>query len=159
MNIIIQLISILAFVLQVSLSIINTDRLQYADATTNITLFAQDKSNGIQIAAQSKTTTPAPVKDSVVQVEKNAIKTVWIGGDNYLNVEAELVEKCEVKISIYNMLGKEILKVYQGTPDEKNEKGYYTFKSQQQIALSKNVYVVVMQSNTFRIAEKIIVAQ
>jgi hypothetical protein len=91
---------------------------------------------------------------------KNSIKKIFEENDGTLNVVVELVDdKSEVKISVFNMLGKEVKKIYQGLPSEKNDDGYYVFDSQTPLNLPKNVYILVVQGNTFKIADRFIIAR
>jgi hypothetical protein len=94
------------------------------------------------------------------ELTKNSIKKIWEGNDGFLNVVAELSDaQSEVKITIYNMLGKEVKKVYSGLPEEKDEDGYYIFTSQAPLNLPKNIYILVIQGNTFKVADKFIIAK
>jgi hypothetical protein len=57
------------------------------------------------------------------------------------------------------MLGKEVRVVYQGLAKDKNDDGYYIFTSQNPINLPKNVYILVIQGETFKIADRFIIAK
>ena len=91
---------------------------------------------------------------------KNSIKNIFEGDDGILNISLELIdEKTEVKISVFNMLGKEVRKIYQGLPLEKDDEGYFIFASKAPLNLPKNVYILVVQGNTFRIADRFVVTK
>jgi len=91
---------------------------------------------------------------------KNKIKEIREESDGILNVVAEIEDdKAEIKILIFNMLGKEVRKIFQGIPTEKNEDGYYIFTTEKPLNLPKNAYILVIQGNTFRIADRFIVAR
>lgn len=57
------------------------------------------------------------------------------------------------------MLGKEMRKIFEGIPNEKNEEGYYIFTSDTPVNLPKNIYILVIQGLTFKIADKFVVTK
>jgi len=98
--------------------------------------------------------------DAIKPQAANKIREVREEFDGRLNIVAEIVDdKAEIKILIFNMLGKEVRKIFQGVPTEKNDDGYYVFTSEKPLNLPKNAYILVIQGNTFRIADRFIIAR
>ncbi|MCL2039597.1 MAG: hypothetical protein FWG85_04110 [Bacteroidetes bacterium] len=90
----------------------------------------------------------------------NKIIKIWIESDGILNATAEIKDsKEELKISVYNMLGKEVFKVYQGMPLKKDEDGNYKFVSSSPINLFNNVYILVIEGTSYKIADKFIISR
>ena len=90
----------------------------------------------------------------------NKIVKIWIENDWIVNATAEIKDnKEEIKVSIYNLLGKELHKIYEGQPKEKDEDGNYKFTSQTPINLPNNVYILVIQGINYKIADKFIVSK
>ncbi|MPN21696.1 hypothetical protein SDC9_169076 [bioreactor metagenome] len=135
------------------------ERIPFADNNPfQVQLQARSKVDGTKIV-NSNTKKQEVVSNADTQT-KNAIKKIWEGNDGLLNVMVELADdKYEVKINVYNLLGKEVKKIYQGLPPNKNNEGYYVFTSQTQLNLPKNVYILVIQGSGFRIADRFIVAK
>lgn len=91
---------------------------------------------------------------------RNKIKKIWENSSGILNVTANLIDtNIVVKINAYNMLGKKVAEVFSGTPTTRNGDGEYHFTSDTATNLPKGVYVLVIQSSQFRIAEKFIITQ
>jgi hypothetical protein len=94
-----------------------------------------------------------------VTYPKNKIRKMWVGNDGVLNLDVELLDACsEIKITIFNMFGKAVHKVYKGLPKNENKDGFYSFQSSTPIKLPKSVYIVVVQGNTFKLAEKLVIS-
>lgn len=91
---------------------------------------------------------------------RNKIKKIWENSSGVLNVTANLIDtNIAVKINAYNMLGKKVAEVFSGIPSNKNGDGEYHFTSDTATNLPKGVYVLVIQSSRFRIAEKFIITK
>lgn len=90
----------------------------------------------------------------------NKIIKIWIENDGLLNTTAEIKDnKEEVKISVFNMLGKEVFRVYQGFPLKKDDEGNYKFTSSTPVNLFNNVYILVIESRSYKIADKFIISR
>ncbi|MBX3042607.1 MAG: T9SS type A sorting domain-containing protein [Candidatus Kapabacteria bacterium] len=72
-----------------------------------------------------------------------------------LNVEVYQVQKQQnITITVYNMLGKEVLEVFKGISSTRTEEVYSaTFN------LPNGIYICVLQGNTFRDSEKFIISR
>lgn len=91
---------------------------------------------------------------------RNKIKKIWENSSGVLNVTANLIDtNIVVKINAYNMLGKKVAEIFSGVPSNKNGDGEYHFTSDTATNLPKGVYVLVIQSSRFRIAEKFIITK
>lgn len=96
------------------------------------------------------------VSDKKVETDTtvtNKILRVWYTSTD-LNIKIQVIDKNKnITIKVYNMLGKEILKVYEGTHinDE------FTYSSQNN--LPNGIYICVLQGDNFRNAEKIIISR
>jgi len=141
---------------------LNLKRLERSNNTllpTQLICQIQSKTDGIKVVNDNskKQDEQVPNPDSLT---KNSIKKIYENNDGLLNVIVELAdEKSEVKLYVCNLLGKEVAKIYQGLPTNKNNDGYFVFTSQTHLNLPKSVYIVVLQGNTFKIAEKFIVTK
>ncbi|HRP01821.1 MAG TPA: T9SS type A sorting domain-containing protein [Candidatus Kapabacteria bacterium] len=83
----------------------------------------------------------------------NKIVQVWTGKDD-LNVKIKVSDKSkQINITVYNMLGKEIIKVYEGVHNRDDEA--YTVN----VSLPNGIYICVLRGDTFRSAEKFIVSR
>ena len=92
--------------------------------------------------------------------QTNKIVRIWLGSDGLINATAEIKDdKEEVKIFIYNLLGKEISKIYDGLPNEKDEDGNYKFTSQSPLNLPNNIYILVIRGTSYKIADKFIISK
>jgi hypothetical protein len=119
----------------------------------------QSKTDGTKVVNNNHRKQDGQVPNPDVHT-KNSIKKVWENNDGLLNVTAELVdEKSEVKLYVCNLLGKKVAEIYQGLPTSKNNDGHFVFTSHTQLNLPKSVYIVVLQGNTFKLAEKFIVTK
>ncbi len=120
--------------------------------------FSTDKSNGTKVATTSKKQNMQVAKPDTTN--SNKIVKVWEDSEGILNVLAELADaQSEVKLSIFNMLGKEVKRIYSGVPPKKNEDGHHYFSSETALNVPKSVYILVIQGSNFRIAEKFIVTK
>ncbi|MDR0926520.1 MAG: hypothetical protein LBO69_01975 [Ignavibacteria bacterium] len=134
---------------------------QVNSASQPLPFFAYQKTDGTKIAPDNvKKNDTRSTPTNTEPKQSNSIKKIWEGTDGLLNVEADIADdKDEVKIVVYNMLGKEVRKVFQGIPAEKNAEGHYLFNSQTNINLPKNVYILVIQGTTFKIADRFVIAR
>ncbi len=90
-------------------------------------------------------------------VQNNRIKKIWESSDGILNIAVTLSDtQSTIKIAVYNMLGKELKKIFTGLPTIKNDDGDYVFSSETALNVPKGVYIIVVQGSQFRIAEKYI---
>ncbi len=84
----------------------------------------------------------------------NAISRIWNKGDQYF-VKISLADyQSEVSLVAYNMIGKEVLVIHQGTPRPKDS--IYEFSTQE---LPNGVYFCVLRGKNFKKAEKFIVSK
>ena len=89
--------------------------------------------------------------------QNNKIVKIWEVNEGVLNIAVALSDtQSVIKIAVYNMLGKEIKKIFTGLPTNKNEDGNYIFSSETALNVPKGVYIIVVQGAQFRIAEKYI---
>jgi len=127
---------------------VNTSKPQFQQ------IIANDNSVGIKLVSNNTKKREGQVANPQT---KNSIKRIREENDGVLNIVAEIADSnSEVRITVFNMLGKEVRKIYQGKPTEKNEDGHYVFTSEKPLNLPKNVYILVIQGNTFRIADRFI---
>jgi hypothetical protein len=88
-------------------------------------------------------------------VKTNNIVSIWNNNDAY-NVKVELKDKdSEIDIGIYNMLGKEVLKVVQKGIQTSDE-AIYEFNVSK---LPNGVYLCVLIGRNFRDVEKFIISR
>jgi hypothetical protein len=115
------------------------------------------KANGTKVVSNNDNKKQETNPDSI---KKNSIKKIWESSDGFLNVAVELAdEKSEIKLTVLNLLGKEIAKIYQGQPETKNDEGHFVFTSKTQLNLPKSIYVLILQGNTFKVADKFIITK
>lgn len=87
-------------------------------------------------------------------VKTNSIINIWNNNDIY-NVRVNVRDKdSEIEIGIFNMLGKEVMKVYKGVVG--NNEAIYEFNADK---LPNGVYLCVLQGRNFRDVEKFIVSR
>lgn len=83
----------------------------------------------------------------------NRILQVWTSA-NDLNVKIQVSDKNKViNITVYNMLGKEIIKVYEGL--HVRESDPYTVNKN----IPNGIYICVLRGDGFRHAEKFIISR
>ncbi len=100
------------------------------------------------------------VKQKLIEIEadtsltSNQITRIWYSSYE-LNVQIYQVEKQqEISITVYNMLGKEVLDVFKGTTSSRQEETYsVTFN------LPNGIYICIMQGKGFRDSEKFIISR
>ena len=94
-------------------------------------------------------------KQTVVSADtSNSIQKVWSKNEQFY-VRLSLMDyQSDITLTAYNMLGKEVLKIHQGTPKPKDT--LYEFSSSE---LPNGVYICVLQGKSFRDAEKFIVSR
>ncbi len=87
-------------------------------------------------------------------VTSNIITKVWYASTE-LKVEVyQVVKQQEITITVYNMLGKEVLVVYKGTSSSQQKEEYSaTFN------LPNGIYICVLQGKNFRDSEKFIISR
>ena len=91
---------------------------------------------------------------------KNKIVKIWENNSGVLNITAKLNDnKKNIKVIVYNMLGKEVSILFNGVPVNKNSDGDYYFVSDTSLELPRGVYILVIQGIDFRIAEKFILTK
>lgn len=84
----------------------------------------------------------------------NSILKIWSKSEQFY-VKISLADyQSDIALTAYNMLGKEVLKIHQGTPKPKEY--LYEFSSTD---LPNGVYICVLQGRNFRDAEKFIVSR
>ena len=144
-----MLLLVILFFISIKINVLAIENLSYA--STNNYLVAISKSNSTKLTANKN--------DEKIH-QTNKIVKIWIGSDGILNATAEIHDnKEEVKIFIYNLLGKELNKIYDGLPTEKDNEGYYKFTSSTPINLPFNIYILVMQGTSYKIADKFIISK
>jgi hypothetical protein len=87
-------------------------------------------------------------------ITSNVITKVWYASTE-LKVEIyQVVKQQEITITVYNMLGKEVLVVFKGTSSSQQEEVYSaTFN------LPNGIYICVLQGKNFRDSEKFIISR
>lgn len=87
-------------------------------------------------------------------ITSNRITKVWYTSTE-LNVEIyQVLKQQEINITVYNMLGKEVLEVFSGTSSSRVEEVYsITFN------LPNGIYICVLQGKSFRDSEKFIISR
>lgn len=99
------------------------------------------------------------MKSSISRVENDTIKTnsivsIWNNSDIY-SAKVYLKDKDgEIDIGIYNMLGKEVLKVFKG--GQSSDEQTYDFNVSK---LPNGVYLCVLIGRNFRDVEKFIISR
>jgi len=87
-------------------------------------------------------------------VRTNSIINIWNNNDIY-NVRINIRDKdSEVEIGVFNMLGKEVMKVFKGIVG--NNEAIYEFNADK---LPNGVYLCVLQGRNFRDVEKFVVSR
>lgn len=84
----------------------------------------------------------------------NQIKRVWSRGDQFYIKLLLSDYQSEISLIAYNMLGKEVLKIHNGTPKPKEND--YEFSS---AGLPNGVYICVLQGKNFKSVDKFIVSR
>ena len=136
---------------------INTNSSPIPIITNNHPVITKEISAGTKFANVFTNSNNNTKKREEPAKKKNKIVEIIEDNNGILNIVAEIEDaKSEIKITIFNMLGKEVRKVFQGIPTEKNDDRQYVFTSKNPLNLPKNVYILVIQGDTFRIAEKFI---
>ncbi|MDX9790859.1 MAG: T9SS type A sorting domain-containing protein [Candidatus Kapabacteria bacterium] len=87
-------------------------------------------------------------------ITSNRITKVWYSATE-INVEIyQILKQQEITITVYNMLGKELLEIFRGTSSSRAEEVYsVTFN------LPNGIYICVLQGKTFRDSEKFIISR
>ncbi len=120
----------------------------------NLPLYAVQSA---QLVYKNTQVNPAKIIDTT---SVNKIIKIWENNSGILNVIANLEDgKKSIKINVYNMLGKEVKKIFSGIPVNKNSNGEYYFSSETALELPRGVYILVIQGAEFRIAEKFILTK
>jgi hypothetical protein len=85
----------------------------------------------------------------------NKITRAWfINNSNELKIKVQVIDKNKnITIKVYNMLGKEVMKVFEGT--HTNDEYEYTA----QWNLPDGIFICVVQGSNFRNAEKIVISR
>jgi hypothetical protein len=97
--------------------------------------------------------------DKFVKVESDSVSSTKISKVWYtqteLNVQVYQTDKQqEISITVYNMLGKEVLEVFRGTSSSAQEEVYTT-----SFNLPNGIYICVLQSKNFKDTEKFIISR
>lgn len=87
-------------------------------------------------------------------ISSNIITKVWYTSAE-INVEVyQVIKQQEITITVYNMLGKEVLEVFRGTTSSNEEEVFSkTFN------LPNGIYICVMQGKSFKDSEKFIISR
>lgn len=110
--------------------------------------------NGIKIANIHSSELLITGKVENDTVKTNSIINIWNSNEIY-NVRVHVRDKdSEIDIGIFNMLGKEVMKVYKGVVG--NNEAIYEFNADK---LPNGVYLCVLQGRNFRDVEKFIVSR
>ncbi len=87
--------------------------------------------------------------------KENRIAKVWRGMQEQYHIKVDVKDnEPYIRLSVYNMLGKEVLLIYSDKPKPKDVE--YTFSGSE---LPNGVYICVLQGKNFRDAEKFIVSR
>lgn len=112
--------------------------------------------NSIYITNENGTEIANILIKRIVEVDSNSnnrILQVWTTA-NELNVKVQVSDKKkQINITVYNMLGKEVIKVYEGY-HYRDEDAYTS-----NINLPNGIYICVLRGNGFKNAEKFIVSK
>jgi len=128
--------------------------------SSNYTLFASETNNpksnrGTKFVDYKSTEMPLASSVENDTVTTNNIVNIWNSNDAY-NVKVALKDKdSEIDIGIYNMLGKEVLKVVQKGIQTTDE-AIYEFNVSK---LPNGVYLCVLIGRNFRDVEKFIISR
>ncbi len=110
--------------------------------------------HGTKIANNSRSETLVSGKVENDTVKTNSIINIWNSNDIY-NVKINVRDKdAEIDIGVFNMLGKEVMKVFKGIT--RNNEAIYEFNADK---LPNGVYLCVLQGRNFRDVEKFIVSR
>ncbi len=87
-------------------------------------------------------------------ITTNKIIKIWYTNSE-LNIQIyQVFKQQEIAISVYNMLGKEVLEVFKGTSSSNVEETYSkTFN------LPNGIYICIMQGKNFKSSEKFIISR
>jgi len=87
-------------------------------------------------------------------ITSNKITKVWYTSAE-LNIQVyQVFKQQEIAITVYNMLGKEVLEVFKGTSTTSTEETYSkTFN------LPNGIYICIMQGKNFKSSEKFIISR
>ncbi len=87
-------------------------------------------------------------------INSNVITKVWYTSAE-LNVEVyQVFKQQEVTITVYNMLGKEVLELFRGTTSSSQEEIY-----SKSFNLPNGIYICVLQGKNFKDSEKFIISR
>lgn len=138
----------------------------YSQAQSNTKIYKQDTDKSIKFLFAK-----SPNKNSGTNIEQNKnahlnlkieednqksnrIDKLWMSSEDVFKVKLELQDKdTEIKLSIFNILGKEVFEIYNGKPLNSNE---YEFLSSN---LPNGIYLCILTGRNFRDAAKFIVSR
>ncbi len=84
----------------------------------------------------------------------NKIESVWNRGNQYY-VKIKLADyEQEIRLSVYNMLGKEVLLIHNGRPLPKSSDYYFDSST-----LPNGIYICILEGRNIRDAEKFVVSR
>jgi hypothetical protein len=85
----------------------------------------------------------------------NKISKIWNDGQNYrIQLQITQYKDQSIKLSLYNLLGKEVKVIYEGLP--LNNDYEYTFSYQE---LPNGVYLCVLNGHFYRDTKKIVISK
>lgn len=123
----------------------------YKSDFSESTLLPIKKIDGIKFDYLNKVET-----ENIVEADTalpNTISNIWYNS-NELNITIHIPDKNKyISIKLYNMLGKEVMKIYEGTHTREDDAYVVQFN------LPNGIYICVLQGDNFRDAKKIIVSR
>lgn len=113
---------------------------------------APNKINGTNIENSKSVQVSSKTEDEVPK--ENKIDKLWMSSEDKFTVKLELIDKeSEIKLSVFNILGKEVFEIHDGKPNSSNE---YEFLSSN---LPNGIYLCILNGRNFRDAEKFIISR
>ncbi len=152
------------FVLPNNLFANNSNELLFIDTPITQSIVMKKRNTGTKVVNRYRK--QKKYKETIQKIDvadtnnSNKITKIWESPSGILNVTAKLIDtNIVIDINAYNMLGKKVAEVFSGKPINKNGDGEYYFVSDNTTNLPKGVYVLVIQSNKFRVAEKFVLTK
>lgn len=113
---------------------------------------APNKNNGTNIENSKSVQVSSKTEDE--SPKENKIDKLWMNGEDKFIVKIDLIDKeSEIRLSVFNILGKEVFEIHNGKPNSFNE---YEFLSSN---LPNGIYLCILNGRNFRDAEKFIVSR
>lgn len=121
------------------------------------------KKEGVTLESSKKTIiTPVKTGDSAAfarrmaadTIRSNRIVSTYGDGDRYTIVLDLSESQDNMRISLYNLIGKKVLDIYTG--DASSGRSTYTFNIS---SVPKGMYLCVIRGDNFQLAEKLVISR